>query len=379
MITAYYNEIDPFAVAWLRELIKAGHIAPGVVDDRSIEDVYPHDLAGFTQCHFFAGIGVWSYALRCAGWPDDRPVWTGSCPCQPFSAAGKGGGFADERHLWHAFFHLISQCRPGTVFGEQVASRDGLAWFDLVQTDMEAAGYACGAVDTCAAGIGAPHIRQRLYWVADAMFTRWAERRPSTGGRPVAGSGTTGGLPYAESGGSRAGLCDCEPGKERRSVIADGGADRGMGDAISAGLEGYAGHGPGAAGRQKAAGSVAETGGIDGVGNTSIHRCGTRGNNNQGYTEQLSDAAFQNAHTATNGAGPTNSFWRDADWLLCRDGKWRPVEPGTFPLAHGASNRVGRLRGYGNAIVAPQAEAFIRAYLELEQDSLQLQSQRRRK
>lgn len=86
---AYYNEIDPFAASWLRELIKGGHIAPGEVDTRSIEDVIPTDLAGFSQCHFFAGIGVWSYALRRAGWPDSRPVWTGSCPCQPFSAAGK--------------------------------------------------------------------------------------------------------------------------------------------------------------------------------------------------------------------------------------------------------------------------------------------------
>lgn len=65
------------------------------------------------------------------------------------------------------------------------------------------------------------------------------------------------------------------------------------------------------------------------------------------------------------GTLPTNGFWRDADWLLCRDGRWRPVEPGTFPLAHGAAGRVGRLRGYGNAIVAPQAEAFIRAFDEL--------------
>jgi DNA (cytosine-5)-methyltransferase 1 len=67
MSGAYYNEIDEFAAQWLRNLIGEGLIAPGEVDTRSIEDVHPDDLRGFTQCHFFAGIGVWSYALRRAG------------------------------------------------------------------------------------------------------------------------------------------------------------------------------------------------------------------------------------------------------------------------------------------------------------------------
>ena len=128
----YYNEIDPKAAAWLRELIKHGHIARGVVDERSIVDVRPDELMGYTQCHFFAGIGIWSYALRLSGWPDDRPVWTGSCPCQPFSAAGKGKGFEDERHLWPVWHNLIKECRPPVVFGEQVASKAGLEWFDLL-------------------------------------------------------------------------------------------------------------------------------------------------------------------------------------------------------------------------------------------------------
>ena len=170
-MAAYYNEIDFHAAAWLRELIKAGHIADGDVDTRSIADVSADDVRGYTQCHFFAGIGGWSYALRLAKWSDDMPVWTGSCPCQPFSVAGKNRGTEDERHLWPEWYRLIKECRPPIVFGEQVAAKDGLAWFDLVSTDMEETGSAIGAADLCAASVGAPHIRQRLYFVGMADTT----------------------------------------------------------------------------------------------------------------------------------------------------------------------------------------------------------------
>ncbi len=324
-MSAYYNEIDPFAADWLRGLIRAGHIAPGEVDTRSIEDVAPDDLAGFVQCHFFAGIGTWSYALRRAGWADDRPVWTGSCPCQPFSAAGKRKGTSDERHLWPAFFRLIRERRPVTVFGEQVASKDGLAWFDIVSSDLEGAGYAVGAVDTCAAGFGAPHIRQRLYWVAHADGKQLHRRRlPKEGGRTeLADSGGTVGLADAMSAGRPSRGADAGNGQTAGRRVSGG-----LGDAGGAGLEGYSRNDTAA----------------------------------QGWKEQDRPAS---ATGVSDAPLPTDGFWRDADWLLCRDGRWRPVEPGAFPLAHGAAGRVGRLRGYGNAIVAPQAEAFIRAFNDL--------------
>jgi DNA (cytosine-5)-methyltransferase 1 len=255
---AYYNEIDPFASQWLVNLVAARAVAPGFVDSRSIVEVSPEDLASYTQCHFFAGIGVWSYALKQSGWPDTLPVWTGSCPCQPFSVAGKRKGFSDQRHLWPNWFRLISICQPPIIFGEQVASPDGLAWLDNVQSDLENAGYAFAAVDTCAAGFGAPHLRQRLYWVA---ITR-SER--------------------------------CE------------------------GLRLHL--------RQRQEGP------------------------------RLLKARRSSQATA--------GFWSDAEWLLGRDGKTRPIEPGTFPLAARAAGDLGRLRAYGNSLCAPQAIGFVEAVME---------------
>jgi len=183
----YYNEFDLYAAQWLRNLIDAGHLPQGEVDSRSIKDVSASDLNGFVQCHFFAGLGGWSHALRLAGWPEDRPVWTGSCPCQPFSAAGAGGGVTDERHLWPVWFNLIRECRPDVIFGEQVEAAINHGWLDLVQFDLEGEGYACGAVGLPAGGVGAPHIRQRLWFVADAQHDGgWANKQGrQTQGRTV--------------------------------------------------------------------------------------------------------------------------------------------------------------------------------------------------
>jgi DNA (cytosine-5)-methyltransferase 1 len=191
-VTAIFNEIDGYAAQWTRNLIAAGHVALGVVDERSIADLRAVDVSGPGQRHFFAGIGVWSYALRLAGVRDDADVWTGSCPCQGLSDAGRKLGFADPRHLWPVWFELIRECRPRVILGEQVASGLGLEWLDLVCADLEGAGYTVRAADTCAAGFGAPHIRQRIYFVAYAEGA----------GRPARRSGEASGR-SREPGGSR--------------------------------------------------------------------------------------------------------------------------------------------------------------------------------
>lgn len=254
---AYYNEYDPDMAAWLRELIKGGQIAPGEVDERSIVDVEPADTLGFLQCHFFAGIGVWSYALRQAGWPDDRPIWTGSCPCQPYSPAGKKLGFADERHLWPAWHWLIGQCRPGVLVGEQVAGKDIDPWVDLVQGDVEALDYAFGATAFPAAAVGAPQLRDRTYWMA-----------------------------YAAGG-------------EKQRI----------------------------------------------------------------WERSESQAG------SSGGRSPTHpGFWDDVEWIDCTDGRSRPVEPGTLPLASRPPAAVERLRGYGNGLNAEAARVFIECAMDAIDD-----------
>ena len=356
-MTAYYNEFDKYAAQWLRNLIEARHIPNGDVDDRSISDVRPSDLAGYTQCHFFAGIGGWSLALRLAEWPDDRPVWTGSCPCQPFSVAGQGAGTADERHLWPHWFHLIRALRPDTIFGEQVEAAINHGWLDLVQDDLEGEGYAFAPVGLPAAGVGAPHIRQRLWFVADSRRgSSVDERGPRHMERIV----------LLETGWSetadRLGI-DC--------------------DAVPVELAHHHHHHPGPQGREpvrqrttectagsgRMAGELAEPQGQQFHGSRDS-RGGRREPADDGSASQWDDGTVVHASGEqvgvpgrtweSRGASP----WTHCDWLPCRDGKWRPVEPGTFPLAHGVSNRVGRLRAYGNAIVPQVAEQVIRAYME---------------
>lgn len=315
----YYNELDPYAADWLRNLSDAGHIAKGRVDDRSIEDVQPEDI-GDGQAHFFAGIGLWSVALRWAGWPDGATVWTGSCPCQPFSSAGTREGADDARHLWPTWFRLIEQRRPPVIFGEQVASADGRAWFAAVRADLETLGYSVGAADMCAAGVGAPHVRQRLFW----------------GARLANSDGI---------GLDREQACSSETG---RGLTADDDGDGGMANPDSARPQGRVQCGHGA--NQRAA---RQDGVVDGLGHTHRERCERDRSVREWLPEEPRSCPVD---------------WLNVDYLPCSDGPHRPTQPGIHPLADGGPGRVARLRAYGNAIVPQVAAAFITAFLGAAQE-----------
>ena len=409
----FYNEFDPAAAAWLRELIAVGAIPPGVVDERSISDLQPSDLHGFTQCHFFTGIGGWSLALQLAGIDPTRPLWTGSCPCQPYSDAGKGLGDADPRNLWPAFFRLIRECRPELVFGEQVAGAIGKGWLDRVSADLEGEGYACGAAVLGAHSVGAPHIRKRLYWVADAgrgrLDLEQGISREQSSTRERRDQSAHGLNPSRLADSERPGLQGHagnvtdgnQPGRLdalAAGSVAAGGAVGGVGDGTSRGL--------GIVGDAPRAGSG---GHADGAGGASCGMGDAETRRRQGDVSGPMGESDGRSKKESDVTGSSElDHWFDSVWLPCRDGKHRrvPAQSVLQPVADGLPDLVGAgwgdlleatpglaeaakgfplassdpfklatrgtvrpalLKGTGNAIVPEVAATFIAAFYEVTQ------------
>ena len=334
-MATYYNEFDKRAAAWLRELIKDGQIPAGDVDERSITDVDPAELTGYRQLHFFAGIGGWAIAARLAGWPDDKELVTGSCPCQPFSIAGKGAGIADARHLWPDFFRIIRALRPAAVFGEQVAAAVGKNWFARVRADMESIGYAGRGIVVPACAIGAPHRRDRLWFAY---------------GRSIVGHGHGHGQGLEE--------------RERIAGIRriEGGASTGQDAAYASAVDGGAlehtesiGRGEGRAESVIRSGRPAVAGASLPCGDVADSDSGGRG-----AGDDHAPAGYGHPVAAARGAGA----WDGARWLICHDGKARRVEPSIPLLVTGLQHRAPLLRGYGNSILPQIGAEMMAAWME---------------
>jgi DNA (cytosine-5)-methyltransferase 1 len=305
-MTAYYNEIDRYCAGWLRQLVSESLIPDGDVDERPIEQVSPNDLKTYTQCHFFAGIAGWPLALRLARWNDAAPVWTGSCPCQPFSAAGRRKGQTDRRHLWPAWFRLIRECRPPVLFGEQVAAAVAFGWLDDVFHDLESVRYSCAAAVLPACSVGAPHRRDRLYFVANAHGNE-------------------------------------HPAAKRRIARQEArvSQDRTSGESLGAG---------------DASGA-------------SAHARGQspdypRGAPSVGVVGDADRPGLQGRSVFSEYSGERPAWTTGLEWIAGHDGKWRPVKSGIRLLADGVPARMGKLRAFGNAIVPRLAAEFIEACRE---------------
>ena len=432
MNTTYFNEFDPHAVQWTRNLYP-----DFTVDERSILDVQPADLVRFNRCHFFGGIAGWEYALELARWPAGREVWSGSCPCPPFSAAGKkkpcprcGGKspipcprrtgyficglcehawFADARHLWPELWRLIRDRRPATVMGEQVASSDGRIWLAGVRASLEILGYRVRVADLCAAGVGAPHIRQRLFWLAYTNGSELGQRtqpereqwkslhitnRCDLSGladlsserrdRRVTNTSSETRRRSLENDCLAGRLADAKRAKRRAVITGDvGNGDEGWSEAAS----GLAACGP-ISGMADADGGEPSNGNLQrggeqrqqpqdgepgsGMGNASGEglekRIGIEGVRHRTGCACEGKAAQLSVDTG---------HWTDFSIIPCRDGKARRTQSGLFPLAYGVpfmladgtpghGSRAKALKGIGNAIVPQVAAAFIRAFLETE-------------
>jgi DNA (cytosine-5)-methyltransferase 1 len=345
--SVYYNEHDPAACEWLRELMKKGMIPEGEIDERSIADVQADDLGGYAQCHFFAGIGGWAYALRLAGVPD-LECWTGSAPCQPFSAAGKKRGTDDERHLWPELFRLIRVCRPELVVGEQVKAAVGHGWLDLVSSELEMEDYAVASAVLGAHSVGAPHLRQRLYWggvLGDAVREG---RQPS----PVA-KGEAGRHGLAQRPGEAGILGDANDGGQVGPLRGEPGDVDALANASRERLR-----------ERRVEADDQRRGEADVLANPQ--RVPAQLLRGPGWVDGEAAAADEGRQGAVRpqpGGGGEVRFWDGCVWLPCRDGKARPIEPGVEPLAHGVPRRMDLLKGYGNAVVPQVAAEFVKALI----------------
>jgi len=414
---AYYNEIDPYAAQWLRNLITAGHIAPGFVDERSIEDVRPDELMGFTQVQALfecsssgrvaggrldkepkpfqakpylqqTGAAPFVHALACAqslsrgilrtlrsseGQSDSTGrnayfvnlVATSLSSLRgishPFSDACRGSS-ARILHCWPFCTHRSKAicCAAMGQSGKahHMSGRHGLTSSGLsssaslqqsleskLQAKLSPLGSTLYTLTwkpwTTPLGVCRSRLRASVRRTSETELTGWPT--------PMQADGSKACNRYREKHQNGLGAV---------AILLSGWATPTVRDHKNTGnLETYIFGSP--TGRLNL-----DAGLSSGLADTDKH-----GRIEGGVT---ATTARQGNTTDTDGGfgrpGPTNRVWRDVDWLFCRDGKWRCVESGTFPLAHGAPSRVGRLRAYGNAINAYQAQVFIESAIKgLEQ------------
>jgi DNA (cytosine-5)-methyltransferase 1 len=343
-LKVYYNDNNKKICHWLEKLIENNLIPNGVVDSRDIKEVKGSELVDFDQIHLFAGIGGWAYALQLANWPLEKKIMTGSCPCQPFSSANNNKkGFDDERHLWPEMFRIIKESKIDTIFGEQVAAKPGYAWLSRVQTNLEEEDFVVGICELAAGGFGAPHKRQRLFWVAHTRCDKEGllqESRISNEENGVESSSEFGRTSTPEF------LANTEFFRLRSKRLREIEEEARKSKETEEERERFR----------------VDSGASDGLTLFPLGDADRNGFN--GENPCLSERERTSREDSFTYKG--HDYWAQYELATGWDGKTRRIKPGVRLLVDGLRNRLVKLSGLGNAIVPQVAAEFIKAYMEIE-------------
>ena len=283
-------------------------------------------------------------------------IITGGFPCQPFSVAGKQKGTSDDRHLWPEMFRIIKEFTPRWVIGENVKGlinlQDGLV-FETVCTDLEGEGYEVRAFNIPAAGVGAPHRRERIWIVAhsDDTRNRTPEYETNENGQKI-NERRQKQSQFKSSGHSK----DVE---NSRRTLRQGTEFREKNENETRKKD---------ADKHQRSSSPSEVN----VANTRSERLERQlGSQLQGTREGFTNGSKDDTDTYGK---RLEGFWTKHELRegkkeeqTCGDGWWQS-EPNVGRVANGVPGRVHRLKALGNSIVPKIAEEIGRAIMKAENE-----------
>lgn len=292
---------------------------------------------------------------------------TGGFPCQPFSQAGKQRGKDDDRYLWPEMLRVISEAKPSWVVGENVFGLINLA-LDQVHSDLEAIGYEVETLIIPAAGVDAPHRRDRCWIIArilgnskhDGLSSEQVggglQSQPEESEKQEAfgQSSGTGGVSEDVADADSGQRVECKS-KGKQIPMPRQGGQRVRDDvAYTFGNSTWSAHGFDCGKRRQEREE-------SGVGEGSQVGCDL-GNSGQDVADPIIEGrqgrlcgreseGRQAVHGHSGCGSPSDGQFGQAIWL---------PEPSVGRVANGVSYRVDRLKALGNAIVPAVAEAIFK-------------------
>ena len=257
-------------------------------------------------------------------------IITGGFPCQPFSVAGRKKGTRDNRYLWPEMFRVIKEFKPRWIIAENVRGiiniEDGVV-FERVHADLESQDYETQTFIIPAAGVGAPHRRERVWIVANSRRTIRGQQ--SSRNKESIGSGTSQETKRSADSDSVA------RSSEREKIMAD-----------SSSIQSNVG---------KINQSKKESG-EKRILRSEVGRVSSNVANTNSERRRMWETNRQDAEDVRKSSQGQRHGWWD-------------IEPNVGRVADGVQGRTHRLKGLGNSIVPQIAEEIGQAIMKVELDS----------